>query len=141
MMKLSRLDDLAVDAGRDAAAQARTLAIACLGVIWLFAGPFFQGAVEADPPSTLFIAGAFFVACLILDLLQLFLRASLLRVTYWWQEKKLQAEMKGNDPAVESLGGTIGYISFGLFIAKGVALLVGFAFLVVYFVSAASRQV
>lgn len=134
-MKLSKLDEVRREASVTASTQARTLAVAGLAVVWLFAGPFFQEPGSDRPSNMLFIAGAALSLALALDLTQLFLRVTFLNLAYSSAEKAGQAELKsGKDPEVVDLGKALTVVTTGLFYAKAVPLAAGYVLILIFFI-------
>ena len=78
---LSDLGDMKLAASTMASNQARNLGLAGLGIVWLFAGPFFTGSGDR-PDAVLFWAGAALAAALAFDLAQLVARTVVLEVVY-----------------------------------------------------------
>jgi len=70
---LTQSADLALvtRAGPERAVQARKLSLAGVAIVWLFAGPFFQGKVGQAPGNVLYFAGAALSLAMALDLAQL----------------------------------------------------------------------
>ena len=94
-MKLSELNKLNGEVSASASTQSRTLALAGLAVIWLFAGPFFLREQDATRPAgLLFIAGGLFALSLALDLVQLYARAGLLNAAFEREQRRLQPELR-----------------------------------------------
>lgn len=139
-MKLRELDKLRQEVSGTASAQVRTLALGGLAVVWLFAAPFFQGIQGARTPSwILSTAGGFFAVSLVLDVIQLYVRSSIVQYRYWRAESDLEKvatdETVMDDCEVEDVGSALTWATAILFYAKGVAVGLGFAYLLFYFVS------
>lgn len=135
-MKLSELNTLNGEVSSTASTQARTLALAGLALVWLFAGPFFLATPEAARPSRLlFVAGGLLALSLALDLVQLYARAGLLHAAFRSQQTKLQSALKkGEDPETGSLGPHLQKVTAVLFYAKAIPLAIGYVLVLTFFV-------
>jgi hypothetical protein len=128
-MKLSELGLMKFEASKAASDQARSLALAGLAIVWLFAGPFFTKG-EEKPPDSLFVAGGLLAIALALDLLQLVVRTVALEVSYQATERK--ADVVVDDPLVSETPG-VNVATAVFFYLKMLALVVGYGFVVGYF--------
>jgi hypothetical protein len=139
-VKLSELDELRVTASTAASTQARTLAVAGLALVWLFAGPFYQRTTGAVRPSKLLLlAGALLALAIALDLIQLYARTALLGAAFTRREKDpaVQKELEaGNDPTVTDLGASVNIISAIFFYAKALPLAAGYGLIFAFFIRA-----
>lgn len=135
-MKLSQLNTLNGEVSANASTQARTLALAGLALVWLFAGPFFLQSPQASRPSRLlFAAGGLLALSLALDLVQLYARAGLLNSAFTRAQSELQADLAaGRDPDVGSLGRRIQTVTVVLFYVKAVPLGIGYLLVLLFFV-------
>ncbi|WGY03337.1 hypothetical protein QI633_06135 [Nocardioides sp. QY071] len=132
-MKLSELATWRFEASKAASDQARTLALAGLGIVWLFAGPFYTGKGDTSPSSALQLAGAALALGLALDLAQLVGRTIALEVNY--RRENREADPAEDDPTVSGTPG-VALISGLFFYLKVVALCVGYGAIVLYFARA-----
>lgn len=141
-MKLSELEAVVSDVSASASTQARTLSVAGLALVWLFAGPFFQREAGATrPPTLLLVAGAGLSLSLALDLAQLYLRTSFLNYTLHARERSAQEDLRqGVDPDAGDLGGAVWSVTTFLFFAKAVPLLATYALILIFFVRAALQR-
>ena len=141
-MNLSELGEWKRDASEKASAQLRSLALAGLAVVWLFAGPFFKGTVPDKPDKALFVAGALLIVALAFDVLQMVARTLILDVVYDRVEKTPEAQAAlaaGEDIEVTGVGEWLNLITGALFYLKVVTLAVGYGFIVAFFVISLTR--
>jgi hypothetical protein len=134
-IRLRQLQQDRFDATKAASDQTRTLALAGLAVVWLFAGPYFLGGSKDKPSGWLFAAGALFGATLIVDLIQLVVRATMLDVIYSRREAQV-AQKTGSravDDPVVNVGTELRWVTLVLFYAKAISLAVGLAFTATFF--------
>lgn len=134
-MRLSELADWKFQASKAASDQARALALAGIGIVWLFAGPFFTGDVDDQPARSLWFAGAFLALALALDLAQLVSRTVLLEISY--QLANRASNQDEEDPVVTETP-WVNKVSGFFFYCKALALCLGFGGIVYYFWTAFS---
>jgi hypothetical protein len=140
-MKLSELGEWKKDASEKASSQVRALAFGGLAIVWLFAGPFFEGVSKDRPDRALFIAAAALVLALAVDLVQIVARTLILDIVYSRRERSSDAQAaldKGKDPDVTNIGPWLNRITGGLFYIKVLALAVAYGCISVFFVSVAA---
>jgi len=135
-VKLSELNKLNGEISASASGQSRTLALAGLGIVWLFAGPYFLHDEKASRPSELlFAAGGLLALSLALDLIQLYARAGLLNAAFKREQHRLQHELrKTTDPDTKNLGPALQRVTEILFYAKACPLLAGYVLVLAFFV-------
>jgi hypothetical protein len=132
-MRLSQLAQMKFEASVAASGQVRSLSLAGLLIVWLFAGPFFRGDDSKAPSWLLYAAAIALTVGLALDVLQLVSRAALLEFAYRRANTGTSAD---EDPIVaETPGNNVVTASF--FYAKAAALAVGYGFIVAFFVTSA----
>lgn len=129
-MKLSELAAMKFEASKAASDQARTLALAGLAVVWLFAGPFLQLEEETQPSQSLLGAGAAFAVALGLDLFQLVTRTIALELNYQFKNRRLDPTHP--DPEVPDTRGVNLWTGI-FFYLKIVALVVGYGSVFLFF--------
>jgi hypothetical protein len=135
-LTLSALQDKRFEATKAASEQARTLALAGVGIVWLFAGPFFQSGSGKHPSNVLFFAGGALALALALDLFQLLARALLIERSYNKQEQRadVQAAMlRHEDPGVEDVGSALRIVTRLFFLLKFTSLAAGYVAILVFF--------
>lgn len=132
-MKLSELALMKFEASQAASGQVRSLSLAGLVIVWLFAGPFFTGEADETPSSLLFAAGIALTAALAFDVLQLVSRTALLEFAYWRANAGSEPDV---DPVVKDTPGNNLVTGF-FFYAKALGLAAGYACIVAFFVTKA----
>jgi hypothetical protein len=132
--RLSEFENDRFDATKAASDQARNVALAGLAIVWLFAGPYFQGTNAQSPGPIVYIAGGALSLALALDLTQLVVRALMMNAAYNRTEKLPEVQAHWDeDPVVADLGPGVHKWSSRLWKAKMAALAVGYAMILVFF--------
>jgi formate hydrogenlyase subunit 3/multisubunit Na+/H+ antiporter MnhD subunit len=138
-VNLDEFESARSNASVAASTQARTLAVAGLALVWLFAGDFFLRRTNSKPSVLLAIAGVCLVLCLLADVTQLFVRWALLERGFTRAEARAAARHPADTPEFEDVGSAVKSATVPIFVSKFVLLAAGYVVLAVYFASRFAR--
>lgn len=131
-MNLDELETARFNASVAASNQGRTLGIAGLGFVWLFASDFFLSKTKAHPSSLLAAAGAALAVGLLLDLAQLYVRWATLERAFNTAEARERAGPDRREAKFVDVGPAPAKFTVPLFKAKFLCIAAGYVLLAVY---------
>jgi formate hydrogenlyase subunit 3/multisubunit Na+/H+ antiporter MnhD subunit len=131
-LNLDEFEEERFNASVAASNQGRTLALAGLGFVWLFASDFFLKRTGAHPSGLLAASGVALALTLLLDVSQLYVRWATLEHAFNAAERAAEGRPQDDDPEFEDMTPAPRRWTVPLFHAKFACLFLGYALLAVY---------